>query len=88
MTKRDRVRAQVKSRFYYLFWGTATISVVAGQIYLGTSYRDMSRSLDRWFDETIDIMQTPLRKRMQRDGIYLPLVPPPSSERFDMTVIQ
>ena len=48
----------------------------------------MSRSLDRWFDETIDIMQTPLKKRMQRDGIYLPLVPPPSSERFDMTVIQ
>ena len=37
MNKRDKVRAQVKSRFYYMFWGTATISVVAGQIYLGTS---------------------------------------------------
>ena len=61
MNKRDKVRAQVKSRFYYMFWGTATISVVAGQIYLGTSYRAMGRSMDRWFEETIDIMQRPLR---------------------------
>ena len=41
--KREKIRAQVKSRFYYLFWGTATLSVVAGQIYLGTSYRAMAR---------------------------------------------
>ena len=59
MTKRDRVRAQVKSRFYYLFWGTATLSVVAGQIYLGTSYRAMASSMNRWFEETIDIMVRP-----------------------------
>ena len=59
MNKRDKVRAQVKSRFYYMFWGTATISVVAGQIYLGTSYRAMGRSMDRWFEETIDIITMP-----------------------------
>ena len=35
MSKRDRVRAQVKSRWYYAFWGTATVAVVAGQIYVG-----------------------------------------------------
>ena len=39
MSKRDRVRAQVKSRWYYTFWGTATVAVVAGQLYVGTSYR-------------------------------------------------
>ena len=38
MSKRFRVRAQVKSRWYYAFWGTATVAVVAGQIYVGTSF--------------------------------------------------
>ena len=28
-----------KSRFYYVFWGTATIAVVLGQLYVGTGYR-------------------------------------------------
>jgi len=44
--KRDKIRAQMKSRFYYLFWGAATISVVGGQLYVGTGYRQMSKSLD------------------------------------------
>lgn len=38
---------QVKSSFYYIFWGIATVSVVAGQIYVGTGYRGMSRSINR-----------------------------------------
>ena len=47
--KRDKVtkvRAQVKSRWYYLFWGAATLSVFAGQLYVGTGYRSMSGSID------------------------------------------
>ena len=36
---------QVKSRWYYVFWGIATISVVAGQIYVGIGYRQMSDSI-------------------------------------------
>ena len=45
MTKdKKKLKAQVKSRFYYLFWGIATISVVAGQIYVGTGYREMAES--------------------------------------------
>lgn len=44
--KISKVRAQVKSRWYYLFWGAATISVFAGQIYVGTGYRSMSGSID------------------------------------------
>ncbi len=47
--KRDKVqkvRAQVKSRWYYLFWGAATISVFVGQVYVGSGYREMSRSID------------------------------------------
>tara|TARA_A100001234_G_scaffold206297_1_gene202639 strand:- start:878 stop:1081 length:204 start_codon:yes stop_codon:yes gene_type:complete len=38
MTK-TKLRAQVKSRFYYVFWGTATVAVVLGQLYVGTGYR-------------------------------------------------
>ena len=61
VTKRDRVRAQVKSRFYYAFWGAATVAVVSGQLYVGTSYRAMAQSMNRWFEETIDIITMPNR---------------------------
>ena len=75
MRKREKIRAQVKSRFYYLFWGTATLSVVAEQIYLGTSYRAMASSMNRWFEETIDIMTMP--RTAPRDRGYM--IPMPSS---------
>ena len=48
--KREKLRAQVKSRFYYLFWGAATVSVFAGQLYVGSGYRQMSRSFNRILD--------------------------------------
>lgn len=41
-----KLRAQVKSKWYYIFWGMATISVVAGQIYVGSGYRQMSDSFN------------------------------------------
>jgi len=44
----------VKSRFYYIFWGVATASVVFGQLYVGTGYRSFARSLNRIFD-TIEL---------------------------------
>ena len=51
MTKdTKKLRAQVKSRFYYIFWGTATIAVVAGQVYVGTGYRLMSGAFHRIMD--------------------------------------
>ena len=37
-------KAQIKSSRYYLFWGIATIAVVAGQIYVGTGYREMAEA--------------------------------------------
>ena len=40
-------RHQVKSRWYYIFWGAATVSVFAGQMYVGSGYRRMSESFDR-----------------------------------------
>ena len=38
---KTKQRHQVKSRFYYVFWGTATVAVVLGQLYVGTGYRYM-----------------------------------------------
>ena len=56
--KRDKIRAQMKSRFYYLFWGAATISVVGGQLYVGTGYRQMSKSLDGLVDAYVNRPRT------------------------------
>ena len=85
MNKRDRVRAQVKSRWYYSFWGLATIAVVSGQVYVGTSYRAMARSMNRWFDETIQIMQEPVRQRKNSGGYYMPV---PTPDDYGMTIIE
>ena len=54
MISKEKVRNQVKSRFYYLFWGIATFSVVAGQVYVGSGYRMFAGSLNRIFD-TIEV---------------------------------
>ena len=56
MTKFSKLKHQVKSNAYYIFWGACTFAVMAGQIYVGTGYRSMSKSLDAWFDKTISIM--------------------------------
>ena len=48
--KKEKLRAQVKSRFYYLFWGAATVSVLFGQLYVGSGYRSYAESLNRIFD--------------------------------------
>ncbi len=49
MTNKKK-RHQVKSRFYYLFWGAATVSVFAGQLYVGSGYRALARGLHRLLD--------------------------------------
>ena len=54
MITKEKQRNQVKSKFYYIFWGIATFSVVAGQLYVGSGYRMFARSLNRIFD-TIEV---------------------------------
>ena len=56
LNKKEKVRAQMKSRFYYLFWGAATVAVVSGQLYVGTSYRAMAKSMNRWFDTAVEAL--------------------------------
>ena len=43
--KREKLRNQLKSNMYYLFWGTCTIAVMTGQIYVGVGYEKMSESV-------------------------------------------
>ena len=57
MLTKDKARNQVKSRFYYWFWGLATISVFSGQMYVGSGYRQMSRSFDRIIDTIVIELQ-------------------------------
>ena len=54
MITKEKQRAQVKAKFYYIFWGVATASVVLGQLYVGSGYRMFARSLNRIFD-TIEV---------------------------------
>ena len=68
-------KAQMKSSSYYLFWGIATIAVVAGQVYVGTGYRAMAKSMNRWFEETIEIITMPKRNSGGYGGV-MPMVDP------------
>ncbi len=36
---------QVKSKWYYIFWSSATLCVVVGQIYVANSYRHLAEML-------------------------------------------
>ena len=47
MTKKDKkkLRAQVKSRFYYYFWAFMDLTVFIGQLYVGYGYRLMHGSM-------------------------------------------
>ena len=43
----NKKKHQVKSSWYYIFWGIMSASVVAGQIYVGSGYREMSETM-KW----------------------------------------
>ena len=45
MKKVSKLKHQVKSNMYYIFWGACTVAVMAGQIYVGAGYNRMSRSV-------------------------------------------
>ncbi len=37
---------QVKSMWYYVFWGLATLSVVLGQVHVASKYSRMANNLE------------------------------------------
>ena len=66
----SKFKHQVKSGKYYLFWGAATIAVMAGQIYVGHGYRNMARSID-------SLVKT-ITYKPEPKGLYEPLIQPPT----------
>ena len=48
-----KLRAQVKSRWYYIFWGAATVSVFAGQMHVGNGFNRMAEALEKVLDSPI-----------------------------------
>ena len=36
---------QIKSSWYYVFWGAMAVAVVGGQIYIGSGYREMANEI-------------------------------------------
>ena len=51
-----KLKAQVKSRFYYVFWGTATVAVVLGQLYVGTGYRLLHSGMQELLDKVDGVL--------------------------------
>ena len=37
-------RHQIKSQWYYIFWGAMAVAVVGGQVYVGSGYRVMAEA--------------------------------------------
>ena len=76
MTKSyTKLKHQVKSSRYYIFWGAATVAVMAGQIYVGNGYRKMSQSV-KDLTEMIEIkMEWEEQKELLRRGTgpYMPM---------------
>jgi hypothetical protein len=66
MKNMSKLKHQVKSSRYYIFWGLATIAVMAGQIYVGNGYRGMSESV-KDLTEMVEI-QIELEQIRARNG--------------------
>ena len=81
MTK-EKKRHQVKSQWYYIFWGTCTVAVCAGQLFVGSGFRRMAESFEQVLDSPIRLaLGIPRRHRMVvpdmwEDGLMRPTDPP------------
>ena len=68
-----KLKHQVKSNKYYIFWGACTVAVMAGQIFVGAGYQSMSQSV-KDLTETITIkMEWDELNRKQNRSPYMPM---------------
>ena len=75
--KKEKKRHQVKTQWYYIFWGTATVAVCVGQIFVGSGFRKMSQSFEKVLDSPIQLdLGIPKVHRWEDDGLYNPTNPP------------
>ena len=70
----SKIKHQIKSGKYYIFWGVATLAVMAGQIYVGAGYRGMSQSVQDLTEMIeIQIEFEEIEKRRYPNGI-MPII--------------
>ena len=83
----SKFKHQVKSSKYYLFWGAATIAVMAGQIYVGNGYRQMSESMNGISADInllVEVLTMPLPKTMPVPRpLYEHMLPQPTGGYSD-----
>ena len=87
MTK-EKKRHQVKSQWYYIFWGTCTVAVCAVQLFVGGGFRRMAESFEKVLDSPIQLdfgiprrhpmmaPQHPPQYDWEEDGLWHPTDPP------------
>ena len=77
MTKSyTKLKHQVKSSRYYIFWGAATVAVMAGQIYVGNGYRKMSEKVGELTEMLGFKFEMELLDRRRGTGPYMPMINP------------
>ena len=69
MKNMSKLKHQVKSNKYYIFWGAATVAVILGQIYIGIGYRLMTQSVID-LTEVFTIIQEQDDLRRYGDRLY------------------
>ena len=70
----SKLKHQVKSNKYYIFWGACTFAVMAGQIFVGAGYQSMSQSV-KDLTEIITIkMEWDELNREQNRSPYMPMI--------------
>ena len=77
MTKSyTKLKHQVKSSRYYIFWGAATVAVMAGQIYVGNGYRQMSEKVEKLTEMIGFKFEMELLEKRRGTGPYMPMIDP------------
>ena len=81
MTKSyNKLKHQVKSNKYYVFWGAYTIGVLLGQIYVGNGYRRMA--------ETNDIISADINLLVEILSMPSPQAMPVPNRDYKMPILQ
>ena len=74
MKKVSKLKHQVKSNMYYVFWGACTIAVMAGQIYVGTGYSSMSKSIEKLVDAYVNRPRTMPADKPMYEPHQMPII--------------
>ena len=73
----SKIKHQIKSGKYYIFWGACTLAVMAGQIYVGAGYRSMSQEVKDLTEVlTIKMEWDELNRRSTGKSPYVPMIDP------------